>query len=126
LALVLNAAANLLMKIGMKNVQASGGLLKDGPAAGVAVILSSGTLLTGLCCFAMNAAFYMYALQSPALKISVAYPVMVGGGYALIAAIAHWHPALRESLTAVQKLGVGLVLMGILFVASGTRDSVGP
>jgi len=117
-ALVLNAAANLLMKIGMQPVEAAGGVLKDGFLAGVRTVLTSWVLVIGLGCFLMNAAFYMYALQSKVLKISVAYPIMVGGGFALIALIARVHPALREVLTNAQKAGIGLVLLGVLLIAT--------
>lgn len=119
-ALVLNAAANLLMKIGMKSVAAAGGVLRDGPVAAVGTVLSNAPLILGLTCFALNAAFYMYALQSKALKISVAYPIMVGGGFALIAVAARLHPALAERLTWGQIIGVVLVFAGITLIAGGT------
>ncbi len=125
-ALLLNAFANLLMKIGMKTVHESGGLLSHGPLAGLYAILSRPSLIVGLLCFALNATFYMYALQSPALKISIAYPAMVGGGYALIVAVAHLHPALRESLTPGQWIGVAAVLAGILVIAWSTPVSRSP
>lgn len=121
-ALVLNATANLLMKGGMKSVAASGGVFKEGLAAGAVTVLTSSTLMIGLVCFAVNAAFYMYALQSKALKISIAYPIMVGGGYALIALVARFHPALAERLTWGQTLGVALVLIGIILIAAQTQD----
>ena len=60
----------------------------------------------------------MYALQSKALKISLAYPIMVGGGFALIAVVAYVHPALAERLTWGQMAGVALVLIGIVLIAS--------
>jgi small multidrug resistance pump len=120
-ALTLNAAANLLMKIGMKAIQASGGLFREGWSGAMGNILHSPVLLTGLTCFVLNAAFYMYALQSPALRISIAYPIMVGGGYALIALFAHLHPALNESLTGMQMTGVGLVFLGIVIISAGTE-----
>lgn len=123
IALVLNATANLLMKGGMKSVAASGGVLKDGVTAGVLTVLTSSTLMVGLVCFALNAAFYMYALQSKALKISIAYPIMVGGGYALIAIVARFHPALAERLTWGQALGVALVLIGIILIAAQTPNT---
>ena len=122
-ALVLNATANLLMKGGMKSVAASGGVLKDGIAAGVATVLTSSTLMIGLVCFELNAAFYMYALQSKALKISIAYPIMVGGGYALIAIVARLRPALSERLTWGQAIGVTLVLIGIVLIAAQTQSA---
>jgi small multidrug resistance pump len=117
-ALILNATANLLMKAGMNTVAASGGVLKEGIAAGIKTVLSSVPLVIGLTCFGLNAALYMYALQSRSLKISVAYPIMVGGGYALIALVARFHPALAERMTWGQAAGVGLVLVGIILIAS--------
>ena len=117
-ALVLNACANLLMKVGMKSVEASGGLFKDGAAAAFKTVWTSAPLLVGLTCFALNAVFYMYALQSKSLKISIAYPIMVGGGFALIAVIARFHPSLAERLTWGQITGVGLVLAGVILIAA--------
>lgn len=123
IALVLNASANLLMKLGMKSVAASGGVLKDGIAKGIETVATSHVLMIGLVCFVLNAAFYMYALQSKALKISLAYPIMVGGGFALIAIVARFHPSLGERLTWGQMLGVALVLIGIVLIAMQTKGS---
>lgn len=124
IALVLNASANVLMKLGMKVVQEKGGILHDGAIGAVKMILTSGTLIAGLICFALNAAFYMYALQSRALKISLAYPVMVGGGFALIVLAAHAHPALAERLTIRQWAGVALVFAGIVLIASASDSGM--
>jgi multidrug transporter EmrE-like cation transporter len=118
IAMTFNAVANLLIKVGMKSVDASGGLFKDGAAAAFKTVWTSAPLLVGLTCFALNAVFYMYALQSRSLKISIAYPIMVGGGFVLIALIARLHPALAERLTLGQVLGVGLVLLGIVLIAA--------
>jgi len=123
IALVFNAGANVLMKIGMKTVAASGGLLKDGPVSALRTILTSATLLAGLTLFIFNAAFYMYALQSKDLKISLAYPIMVGGGFALIAVVARIHPTLAERLTAGQIMGVVFVLIGIALIAFQTEPA---
>lgn len=122
-ALTLNATANLLMKIGMKSVQSAGGLLRDGIVAGATTIVTSATLMLGLLFFALNAVFYMYALQSDTLKISLAYPIMVGGGFALITIVAHLHPDLRERLTAGQWAGVALVLIGVVLIAAQTKPA---
>jgi small multidrug resistance pump len=124
LALVLNAGANLMMKAGMTRVEASGGLLKDGPAGGVGTILASPILLAGLLCFALNAFCYMYALQSKALKISLAYPIMVGGGYAIIALAAFF--LLNERLATWQWIGVALILAGVMIVAMNTEPDAAP
>ncbi len=118
-ALVLNAAANLMMKKGMTDVQAGGGLLADGLPAAVRTVLTSPVLMAGLICFAMNAACYMFALQSQTLKISLAYPIMVGGGYAIIATVAFFW--LGERMTAGQWIGVVLVLAGVFTIAIRTQ-----
>ena len=125
MAMLLNAAANLLMKVGMKSVAGSGGLLRDGPIAAAGLIATSGVLLIGLTCFGLNAALYMYALQSKSLPISVAYPIMVGGGFVLIAVVARVHPALAERLSIGQLAGVAMIMAGIVLVASqGTRSTI--
>ncbi len=117
-ALVLNACANLFMKVGIKPVAASGGLFRNGALPALKTVLTSTPLLVGLICFALNAGFYMYALQSKSLKISLAYPIMVGGGFALIAVMARFHPSLAERLTWGQIAGVGLVLAGVILIAA--------
>lgn len=122
-ALIFNAGANLLMKVGMKTVAASGGLMREGPVGAVRAIVTSATLLTGLILFVLNAALYMYALQSKSLKISLAYPIMVGGGFALIAVVARFHPALAERLTTGQMVGVLFVLIGITLIAVQTEPA---
>jgi multidrug transporter EmrE-like cation transporter len=119
-ALLLNATANLLMKAGMKQIGDTGGVLKEGVVNAIRTVLAHPSLIIGLACFALNAAFYMYALQSRKLPISVAYPVMVGGGYVLIATIAYLNPALAERLDAGQWVGVGLVMIGVLIIAMRT------
>lgn len=117
-ALLFNAFANLLMKAGMRAVGESGGLLKAGPWSAVKTVASSAPLIFGLALFAMNAVFYMYALQSKSLKISIAYPIMVGGGFALIAVVARFHPSFAERLTWGQWLGVAFVLLGVVLIAA--------
>ena len=119
-ALLLNACANLLMKVGMKTVHESGGILEDGAASAVWTVATSVPLVVGLTCFALNAVCYMYALQSRKLPISVAYPVMVGGGYMLIATVAYLNPSLKERLDVVQWVGVALVMTGVCIIAMRT------
>lgn len=125
-ALLLNAAANLLIKTGSQTLAARGGLLGNGIVGAVKNVLTTPSLLIGLLCFGMNAGFYMYALQSRQLKISIAYPIMVGGGFAVIAILAYFLPHMKERLTPAQIVGVCLVLVGIIIIASqtGTSDIV--
>jgi len=99
IALCLNAAANLLMKLGAQAADSAGGLFQGGIPAILRNVLTNAHLMAGLLCFGLNVFLYMYALQSKALKISLAYPIMVGGGFALIAVVARFHPSLMERLT---------------------------
>ncbi|UCG15895.1 MAG: hypothetical protein JSV19_11440 [Phycisphaerales bacterium] len=120
LALLLNASANLMMKAGMTRVNETGALRTGGLLALVKTVLTSPILMTGLVCFGLNAVFYMFALHSKALKISIAYPVMVGGGYAIIATVAYL--LLHERMTVGQWVGVALILVGVLVVAVQTVE----
>jgi len=120
-ALVLNAAANLMMKIGTQPLK--GGLMAGGPVGAVLTVLKSPILLAGLICFGLNAFFYMFALQSRTLKISLAYPIMTSGGFAIIAVVASLAPSLRERLSLGQWAGVALVLGGVMLIAALTPGS---
>jgi small multidrug resistance pump len=119
-ALTLNATANVLMKVGMSRIDLAGGVFKDGAAGAIFKVLSSPVLVIGLLCFGLNACFYMFALQSKALKISIAYPVMVGGGYAIIAVVGYL--LLGERLTWIQTAGVALILSGVVLIAAQTPE----
>ena len=122
-ALVLNAAANLMMKIGSARVEQTGGFLAHGPVGAIRTLLTSPVLLAGLICFGLNAFLYMFALQSRTLKISIAYPIMVGGGFAIIAVTAAFWPSLRERLTPGQWIGVAFVLVGAGLIALRTPSA---
>lgn len=114
LALVLNAAANLMMKFGSVGLKAS---LEADPrrdAGALAGMLAHNWILVlGLFFFATNVLLYTYALQ--VVKISIAYPIMVTGGFAIIALVA-WR-YLGESLSTMQWGGIALILIGVYLVA---------
>lgn len=118
-AMCLNALANLLVKIGAQKMESSGGMLGGGAAEGIRRFISNPTILMGLIFFGTNVILYIYALQGKTLKITVAYPIMVGGGFAIIAVAARFHPVLAERLSLGQWLGVALVLIGIFLLAFG-------
>jgi small multidrug resistance pump len=115
LALTFNATANLMMRVGAKRLGESGLSLEQGVGPMISSVLSNWVLILGLCCFATNVIFYAYALSGPNMQISVAYPIMVGGGFAIIAVVA-WR-ALGESLTGAQWAGVALIMIGLFLVA---------
>lgn len=124
IALLLNASANLMIKFGMHaiNVELAGaGVLSQGPLGVVKLLLRHWILLVGLGCFALNVVFYAFALQK--LQISVAYPIMVTVGFAIIAVVAGWR--LGESLSMIQWVGVGAILLGVTLVASDAGRQMG-
>ncbi len=121
-ALVLNAVANILIKVGSSKAEQAGGLLANGPLGAIKTVLTSPALLIGLTCFGLNAAFYMYALQSKTLRISIAYPIMVGGGYAIIATVGYL--VLNERLNLIQGVGVAMILIGVIIVASQAETPI--
>lgn len=122
LALVLNATANLMMKFGSVGVKAD---LEATPGRDVGtlakVLAQNWVLVLGLFFFAANVVFYTYALQ--AIKISVAYPIMVTVGFAIIAVVA-WM-GLRETLLPVQWAGIVLILIGVYLVTRGEFGAAG-
>jgi multidrug transporter EmrE-like cation transporter len=110
-ALVLNAAANILMKysaLRTRELPAGAGLVEK-----LAARLHP-AFVVGLILFAMNVFAYQAALRTPRMKLSVAYPVMVSGGYVIILGVS-WF-LFRERLGPVQYAGVGLILGGIWMV----------
>jgi len=118
-AMCLNAMANLFVKIGAKQLDAAGGMLAGGAAGGLRRFVSNPTILLGLIFFGTNVLLYIYALQGRSLKITIAYPIMVGGGFVIIALVARFHPILAEKLTIGQWVGVFLVMIGIMLLAFG-------
>jgi len=114
LALVLNATANLLAKVAARGFSAAG---TGAGAAGLLLQLrslgTSGWFWAALVCFGLNFAAYLYALQR--LPISLAYPVMVSCGYAIIVAVASMQ--MGERLVPVQWAGVGLMLAGVWLIS---------
>lgn len=106
LALTLNAAANVLLKVGAARL---GPIVGPGLALRVA---RDWQLLLGLLLFALNVVFYAAALTR--LDLSVAYPIMVAGGILIVVAIAAF--VLGEAVTPLQGLGLLLLLVGVVLV----------
>ena len=123
-ALLLNAAANLMIKFGMRGIDAElagAGLLDDGVLGLISLLFRHWILLVGLLCFALNVVFYAYALQK--LPISAAYPIMVTCGFAIIVIVAGL--LLHERLTLWQWVGVGAILVGVVLVARDAGKQMG-
>ena len=114
IALVLNAAANVMMKVG---AQTAGPLATDASLwAKVANFLNAATVVA-IALFAANVIAYRKALDS--LDISVAYPIMVSLGLVLVTFAAVTLPILSERVTVRQIGGMVLIAAGVWLVARG-------
>lgn len=123
-ALLLNATANLLIKFGMRAIDLDlqgTGLMADGLLGALKILLRHWTVLLGLACFAANVVFYAFALQK--MPISVAYPIMVTSGFAIIVIVAG--SMLHERLTLTQWAGVAAILLGVVLVARDAGRQMG-
>ncbi len=117
IALALNAAANLMIKFGMRAIDldlAGASPMANGVAGLIRLLLRHWVLLAGLGCFALNVVFYAFALQK--LAISVAYPIMVASGFGIIVTVAGM--MLGERLSALQWIGVVAIRLGVTLVAN--------
>lgn len=113
IALVLNAGANVLMKVGA-NAAAP---LSDNVSlwAKIANFLNAATIMA-IVLFAANVLAYRKALDN--LNVSVAYPIMVSTGMILITAVAVT-PLLGERIAFWQVVGMVLIALGVWLLASG-------
>ena len=119
-AVVLNACANLLMKFGVKSINKSSGIMSaSNPISVVKTLMTSPIILIGLFCFATNVILYSYALQR--FKVSLAYPIMVGAGFAIIVLVARFS-GLNERLVLSQWIGVGLIFAGVILISATMQN----
>lgn len=124
-ALVLNATANLFIRFGMRAMDlelGGAGLLDHGFWGLIRLLVRHWIVIAGLACFAFNVIFYAVALQK--LPISVAYPIMVTTGFAIIVTVAG--RMLGERLSAWQWIGVVSILVGVVLVAKDAGRQMGP
>jgi multidrug transporter EmrE-like cation transporter len=123
-ALVLNATANLMIRFGMHAIDqdlGGAGALAAGVGGLIRLLFRHWVLLVGLGCFAANVVFYAFALQK--MPISIAYPIMVTGGFVIIVLVAG--AMLKEHLTPLQWCGVGAILIGVTLVAKDASRQMG-
>ena len=105
-ALVCNALANFLLKLGSHDFAAvrSVGLMRG--------IFTNYTLLSGLVLFAINVVFYALALSK--IPLSHGYPVAVAGGLIIITTLSALY--LHEQVGLWQVVGISLMIIGIVCV----------
>ena len=115
-ALVFCAATNLLIKAGVRAIQAQQQAGTDlSVLATVKAALCSPWIIAGVVCGAVNLIAYILALKK--YPVNLAYPILVSAGYAIIiGGAAVWF---SEKLNAWQIVGVGIIMVGVWVVAAG-------
>jgi len=110
IALILNAAANILIKVGTSGIGSLAGLTKARIIFGY---LTNPYILIGLAIFSVNIYLYMAALSK--INVSVAYPILTCGGLLIISLFAVF--VFKETLSIVQIAGLALLALGIILVS---------
>ncbi|MFA5793639.1 MAG: SMR family transporter [Candidatus Brocadiia bacterium] len=110
LAIVFNALANILIKVGMTK----GGSL-DGLKITEMLLRMAGNyiLWLGVTCFILALVAYSYALSK--MNLSIAYPIMTSCGYAIVILVSVLF--MKEVLNWVQISGLILITAGVWMVA---------
>jgi small multidrug resistance pump len=101
IATILNATANVCIKLGMRGLPEGASMLSA---------LTSPALWAGLICFGLSLIGYASALKR--LDISFAYPVMVGFGFLIVTVAAVF--LFEEKLTTPRIVGMSLIFAGIV------------
>lgn len=108
---LLNAAAQLLLKAGTNRIGEFAFTLDNVVPVGTKVIASA-PILAGLACYVVSVGVWIVALSR--VPVSVAYP-MLSVGY-IVNALAAWM-LFGESLTAQKLVGIGFIVVGVYLVA---------
>jgi multidrug transporter EmrE-like cation transporter len=111
LGVLLNAAAQLLLKAGTNTIGHFEFSLANALPVGMRVA-SQPTILGGLMCYAVSVVVWIMALSR--VEVSVAYP-MLSIGYVVNAVAAYF--LFGEAVTFQRLLGIGVIVVGVYIVA---------
>ena len=111
LGVLLNAAAQLLLKAGTNRVGEFAFSLDNIVPIG-AKLVANPPILAGLACYGVSVVVWVLALSR--VPVSVAYP-MLSVGY-IVNAFAAWM-LFGESLAAQKLIGIGFIVIGVFLVA---------
>ena len=108
---MLNAAAQLLLKVGSRAISGLAFNLANGWTLAERIALNP-PILAGLACYVVSVVFWILALSR--VDVSVAYP-MLSIGY-VVNALAAWL-LFSEQLNAARVAGIGIIILGVWLVA---------
>ncbi|MGH8378555.1 MAG: DMT family transporter [Gammaproteobacteria bacterium] len=110
---LLNAAAQLLLKAGVSRVGVIHLQLNTILSAGWKLAFEP-HILGGLACYVISVVVWILALSR--VQVSIAYP-MLSLGYVVTAVAAWW--LLGESMSAIRITGIAVIIVGVYLVAKG-------
>ena len=110
-ALAMNALANVLIKMGANT---SGATDLNGDFLQKLFTFLNLSPILAMVFFACNIFVYRKALEG--IQLSVAYPIMAGGGLFVVTLISFVHPLLREKVSFIHIIGLVFILFGIVLV----------
>jgi multidrug transporter EmrE-like cation transporter len=108
LAIILNALANILMKVAMHKQSKTTEIIEV-----ITQAFTNPTLFLGILSFALALVAYCYVLSK--INLSIAYPIMTSLGF-LIVILASWL-FLGETITKIQIVGFICIIAGVWMVA---------
>ena len=108
-AIIFNAMANILMKMGMLRVDGNSDIFHMASKS-----ITQPTIPLGIISFVLALICYLYVLSK--LNLSIAYPIMTSMGF-LIVILASW-AFLKESITTIQVVGFVFIILGVWMTAS--------
>ena len=108
---LLNAAAQLLLKAGARHVGAfEFSLANVIPVGGK--LITNWPIIGGLSCYAVSVVVWIMALSR--VEVSIAYP-MLSIGYVVNAGLAWW--LFGEAVTPMRMVGIAIICLGVFIVA---------
>lgn len=105
-----NAAANIMIKAGMRTKAVDAG----DPVQLLRAVIMNPLVVGGVILFALNVLSFSYVLTR--IPLSVAYPIMTSGGFLIVASASVL--LLRESVNVPQIAGFVMIIAGVALVAS--------
>lgn len=105
--ILLNAAANILIKAGMRQSPENNFSLWN-------AVLNPG-VIAGAICFGLSFLLYCYILSK--MHLSIAYPIITSACFLLVVFFSYL--LFKEKLLLIQIIGFLLIIVGIWFVAKG-------
>lgn len=108
---LLNAAAQLLLKAGTNSVGTFAFSLENALPVGWR-LATEPHIVGGLACYVVSVVVWIMALSR--VEVSIAYP-MLSVGY-VVNAVAAWY-LFGEAVSATRLVGIGIIIVGVYIVA---------